>query len=115
MEDYIQSSKANVIDGADTLTFLAGGSPVVDGAALLASEYMDKLIEYIEKESDYIILDSAPVGILTDSVALSKNVDTSILMIKNDYSRVDIINDAIEHLCENDIQIVGVVFNTANN
>lgn len=115
LEDYIQSSKANVIDGADTLTFLAGGSPVVDGAALLASEYMDKLIEYIEKESDYIILDSAPVGILTDSVALSKNVDTSILMIKNDYSRVDIINDAIEHLCENDIQIVGVVFNTANN
>ena len=76
---------------------------------------MGELIQHIEKETDYIILDSAPVGILTDSVALSKNIDASIMIIKNDYSRVDIINDAIEHLCENDIQIIGAVFNTANN
>ena len=115
LEDYIESSKTDILSKGEHLTFFAGGSAVSDGTSLLSSQKMDKLIAYAEKESDYVILDSAPVGILTDSVVLSKNVDASILIIKNDFSRVDIINDAIEHLCENDIQIIGAVFNTADN
>ncbi|MDO4747538.1 MAG: polysaccharide biosynthesis tyrosine autokinase, partial [Eubacteriales bacterium] len=115
LEDYIESSKTDILRKGENLTFFAGGTAVADGTSLLSSQRMDELIIFLEKESDYIILDSAPVGILTDSVVLSKNVDASILIIKNDYARVDIINDAIEHLCENDIQIIGAVFNTANN
>lgn len=115
LEEYINSSRSDILDTDESLTFLAGGTAVADGAPLLGSKRMGELIQHIEKETDYIILDSAPVGILTDSVALSKNIDASIMIIKNDYSRVDIINDAIEHLCENDIQIIGAVFNTANN
>lgn len=115
LEDYIESSKTDILSKGEHLTFFAGGSAVSDGTSLLSSQKMDKLIAYAEKESDYVILDSAPVGIITDSVVLSKNVDASILIIKNDFSRVDIINDAIEHLCENDIQIIGAVFNTADN
>ncbi len=115
LEEYIESSKTDILSNFENLAFFAGGSAVADGTALLSSQRMDKLIEYAEKEADYVILDSAPVGILTDSVVLSKNVDASILIIKNDFSRVDIINDAIEHLCENDIQIIGAVFNTATN
>lgn len=112
-EEYLENSKA--FDKIENLTFLAGGTAVSDGAALMDSQKMDELIKQVEKDSDYVILDTAPVGILTDSVILQKSVDASIMIIKNDYSRVDIISDAIEHLCENDIQIIGAVFNTAEN
>ena len=38
-----------------------------DAAGLLASERMKNLVVTLEKQMDYVLLDAAPVGLLTDA------------------------------------------------
>ena len=93
------------------LLFLPGGQSEYDGSALLGTKYMKKIIEIAENWADYVILDSAPAGILTDAVVLAQYADAAIFIVRKDFARVDHIMDGMEHLSESNIQIIGSVLN----
>ena len=69
------------------------------------------MIELVKARCDYVLLDSAPAGLLTDSVVLAKFADAAIIVVRKDVARIDVINDALGHLSESDISIVGGVLN----
>ena len=75
-----------------------------------------KLMKMSEAElsrlhADYVILDSAPAGLLTDAVVLAQYADAAVLVVRKDFARVDTIMDGLEHLAESHIQVVGSVLN----
>lgn len=111
LEDFLtQSKKANTHNYPNFL-FLPGGKAVYDGSDLLSSNKMKELIDCIKSRADYIILDSAPTGLLTDSAVLAKHADGAIMLIRKGFARIDFINDALGHLAESDIAVVGGVLN----
>lgn len=111
--EYLMSAKKENNHSYPNLFFLPGGTPVDDGSHLLSSHRMQELIDYTKENSDYVILDSAPVGILTDSAVLAKCADGAIMVIRKGLARVDLINDALVHLSESEIPIVGGILNDA--
>ena len=64
----------------------AGPSPP-NPSELLLSEEFEKLITAISKEYDLIILDTPPIGIVTDGVLVMNKSDLQIFVIRADYSK----------------------------
>ena len=82
-----------------------------DGSEHLESVRMKSIIESMKKWADFVILDSAPAGLLTDAVVLAQYADGAIFVVRKDYAKVDHIMDGMEHLAESRIQIIGGILN----
>ena len=105
---------APVIDGMDEqskFVFLPGGEAVGDGSGYLDSPQMKEAIDAIEEIADFIILDSAPVGLLTDASVLAEFADAAMFIVRKDFAKVDSILSGIEHLSEANIPVIGCVLN----
>lgn len=64
---------------------LAGPIPP-NPTELLARENLGVIIEHLKKEYDYIILDTAPIGLVTDTFQIGKLADVSIIVCRADYT-----------------------------
>lgn len=93
------------------LLVIPGGNAIADGTELLGSQRMKNLIDGLSKKADYVILDSAPVGLLTDASILAQCVDGSVFIVKKDFASRDHILNAMEHLAESNVQIMGCILN----
>jgi capsular exopolysaccharide synthesis family protein len=51
-------------------------------AELLMSKNVDKLFEILKKEYDYIIVDTAPVSLVADTLLVAKNADTFVYVMR---------------------------------
>lgn len=103
----------NMIDGQESLKlyFIPGGKAVADGSNLLGSDKMKELIDVVSNVSDYVILDSPPVGLLTDASVLGQFADCAMFIVKKDFAKSQHIMDGMEHLAESSIPVIGCVLN----
>ena len=93
------------------MMIIPGGKPIDGGSELLETREMGALVEIVKKWADYVILDSAPTGLLTDAVVLARYADAAIFVVRKDYAKVDYIMDGMEYLAESGIPIIGGVLN----
>ena len=73
-------------DLSDNLYILPGGTVPPNPTELVARDTLDKAIEILRKNFDYIILDTAPIGIVTDTQLISRVADVSIYVCRADYT-----------------------------
>ena len=64
------------------LFVLPSGKTPPNPAELLASEKMGQFLEMWQKKYDLVIIDSPPVGVVTDPVILAARVDATLLVIE---------------------------------
>jgi len=64
---------------------LAGPTPP-NPAELLARENLNTIITELKAKYDYIILDTAPVGLVTDTLQIGKQADVTIIVCRADYT-----------------------------
>ena len=111
MTEYLNVAKLENNHNFPNFLFLPGGKAVSDGSHLLSNARMQELIAFVRAKSEYVILDSAPVGLLSDSAELAKYAESAVMIIRKDFARSDFIADALNNMSESDIQIIGGVFN----
>ena len=111
LAECIIKSKDMGLDPEMRLMFLPGGTSLRDGSELLGTEFMHRIIARMEEWADYVILDSAPAGLLTDAVVLAQYADAAVFVVRKDFARVDHIMDGMEHLAESQVQIIGGILN----
>ena len=80
--DFVQAS-----DVSKNLYILPGGTVPPNPTELLARDGLDKAIETLKKNFDYVILDTAPVGMVTDTLLIGRVADLSVYVCRADYSR----------------------------
>lgn len=68
------------------LYILPGGTVPPNPTELLAREGLDKAIETLKKNFDYVILDTAPVGMVTDTLLIGRVADLSVYVCRADYT-----------------------------
>lgn len=101
----------------NNLYLIPSGPVPPNPAELIETEAMDKLIEYLKKEFDYIILDTPPVAIVTDAILLSKYSNASVFVVRQNFSSKDVIlladelseKQSLKHLniLINDVRVPG--------
>ena len=88
-EAMISGVKLDIPNGKN-LIFVPGGAPVGDSARYFNSPELEALIKSSKKVADYVILDGAPIGIMTDSALLANHADATVFIVSKD--RVRILN-----------------------
>ena len=92
---------------------IPGGQPLSNASELMDSPRMHELLEQLKEIAEYIILDTAPVGILTDTAVLAEAADAALFVVKQDYANRSAILEGIEQLAESKIYISGCILNGA--
>ena len=77
----IQQSDVN-----KNLYILPGGTVPPNPTELLARDGLDKAIEILKKNFDYVILDTAPIGMVTDTLLIGRVADLSAYVCRTDYT-----------------------------
>lgn len=90
-----------------------GGEGIENGSELIDSPRMFELISFLKEKVEYVILDTAPVGVLTDTVVLAEAADAALFAVKQDYASRAAILEGIDQLAESKIYISGCILNGA--
>jgi len=69
------------------LDVIVSGPVPPNPAELLSSKRVDELFDRLRTMYDYIIVDSAPVGVISDTFALSRVSDATIYVCRANYTR----------------------------
>lgn len=77
--DQISNSGVN-----DNLDLLPAGIIPPNPSELLSKENLETAIKYLKEKYDYVLLDTAPVGLVTDTLIISRVADASIYICRAD-------------------------------
>ena len=98
-------------EGLENLYIITSGPIPPNPAELLASKRMEDFITDIKKDFDMIILDTPPVGLVTDSAVLSTVADGLILVTAVAQTEIGNVVIGKELLNKVKANIIGVVLN----
>jgi capsular exopolysaccharide synthesis family protein len=94
------------------LTLLPAGAPNSDPMAVLTSARMRRLIDEARQAFDWVIIDTPPVGLLTDASLLAAMVDGTVLVVQAGATQFDLVRRAVDTIGQG--RIHGVVLNRAS-
>lgn len=80
---------------------------------VLANNRFRSLIRFSRTKFDYIILDTAPMGLVPDAEGIAELCDASLIVVREDVILAKNVNDAIDTLNETNAKVLGIVFNDA--
>ena len=95
----------------ENLDIITSGPIPPNPSELLLGSALAELITYLEKEYDYIIIDTPPVGLVSDTFEIANYVDASIYVVRQGYSKkgmLDMINDKYD---KGEIKNITILFN----
>ncbi len=99
----------------ENLTVVVCGAIPPNPSELLGSKKMDNLLKELEEKHDRIIIDTAPVLAVTDSVVLSSKVDGTIVVVKaGDTNRNAVLKTKEILQSVHSSNLIGVVLNMVN-
>lgn len=108
LDDAIQSRNEN-------LDVLTSGKVPPNPSEMLSSSAMTKLIEKLKEKYDVVILDSAPLGAVTDAQILSTKVDGTILVTRAERTKREVVLEAKNSLEKVGANILGCVLHAVEN
>lgn len=79
-------SLVQLSDVNKNLYILPGGTVPPNPTELLARDGLDKAIEILKRNFDYVILDTAPIGMVTDTLLIGRVADLSAYVCRADYT-----------------------------
>lgn len=103
---YLTNTTANLMDFVQpsdinkNLFILPGGTVPPNPTELLARGGLEKAIETLKANFDYVILDTAPVGMVTDTLLIGRVADLSVYVCRADYTHkaeFTLINELAEN------------------
>jgi capsular exopolysaccharide synthesis family protein len=103
--------RVSLIQISKTLSLLPAGKPNTDPMSALTSDRMRRLLAEAAATFDWVIIDTPPVGILTDANLLGSIVDSAILVVRAGKTSAAEVQRAVQALGRE--KILGVVLNRA--
>ena len=95
----------------DDLDIIVAGPVPPNPAELLASEKVDNMFRELRERYDYIIIDSAPVGMVSDSFSLDRVADATVFVTRVNHTTNTDLRFANEIYADNRLKKLSVVIN----
>ncbi len=105
LHDIIQKTEL------EHLNVITSGPIPPNPSELLMGDRMKELITDLKKEYDYIVLDSPPLGLVSDALELSKYVDATLYLARQNFTKrgmFGVINDKYK---TGEIKNISIVLN----
>jgi succinoglycan biosynthesis transport protein ExoP len=95
----------------EEISLVTSGPIPPDPSELLGSARMPLVIGELLTKFDFVLLDSPPIGAVTDSLTLSQYVDGTILVVKAGATTNEIFESGLRKMNDINARILGVVVN----
>ncbi|KAF2330054.1 GumC family protein [Flavobacterium nitrogenifigens] len=93
---------------------LPGGIIPPNPPELLTSKKVDELFEKLKDQYDYIIVDTAPVSLVTDTLLIAKNADTFVYVMRARFLEKSMISIANRFFKDKKLPNMCIVLNDTN-
>lgn len=90
---------------------LASGIADDNASELLSGKRAEELFRSLKDSFDYVIIDTAPVNVVTDSIIVAKYSDSVLLVVRDDATPVSHIQDAVSAISDSGTPILGSIYN----
>jgi capsular exopolysaccharide synthesis family protein len=74
------------LDDKKQLSFIPSGILKDNPGELILSDRMKTLFEYLKEHYDYVIVDTAPVGVVSDAISIGNWADFTLFVVRHNYS-----------------------------
>ncbi|KUG10415.1 capsular biosynthesis protein [Elizabethkingia sp. HvH-WGS333] len=109
LEDIIHVSTFN-----SHLDVIYSGMIPPNPTELLTNGRYERLLEELKNEYDYIVVDTAPLMLVTDTFLISDLADVTVYVTRSKYTEKALIEFANSNIDQNKIKNVGFVLNDVN-
>jgi tyrosine-protein kinase Etk/Wzc len=98
----------------ENLDLISAGPAAPNPAELIASERTTEFLETLKGMYDYIVIDSAPVGIVSETFLLMKYSDVNIFVVRLEYTVRDAFKNALKGMQNNGFTNFSLLINDLN-
>ncbi|MBR3255382.1 MAG: CpsD/CapB family tyrosine-protein kinase [Clostridia bacterium] len=114
--DNLEVSDVNIVNyiqatGIDNLHVLVAGNVPPNPSELLVSTKMRELLKDLKEMCDLIIIDGTPCDLVTDSIILSRFVDSTIIVTAQKETKKDALQRITKNIQNVGGRIAGVIVN----
>ena len=95
----------------ENLDIIQSGPAPPNASELILSKNLDLLLEHAKNNYDYIVIDTPPMGLISDALMLMKNSDINLFILNTKFGPVDGMQYAHGVLENNKIKSFGFVLN----
>ncbi len=95
-----------------TLFYIPAGPTPPNPSELLLTKEFDRLLEGLREEFDTIILDTPPVGLVTDGILVMKNADLQLYVMRAEFSKRDYVTTLNDLKKLNQLKNLTVILNS---
>ncbi len=119
--NYIMDSKLKPQDviytekGDDPMYILPAGAIPPNPSGLLMNQKVKTMFAYLEENYDYIVVDTAPVSLVADTMLISNLADLSIYVIRENYSDKGLLKMPEQYYQEKRLKNIAVLLNDAES
>lgn len=115
MSTYLagKSSSEEIIQftDIDNLHIISAGPIPPNPSELIVRPSLKQLFEILREEYEYIVIDTPPLGIISDALELIKFSDLNLYVVRQNFSQRTMIRDFSKFRKEKDLQNVYFIYN----
>jgi polysaccharide biosynthesis transport protein len=114
----INESSVDEITNATEIPFLdviLSGPIPPNPAELIISEHLGDLIRELKQKYDYIILDTPPVGLVSDALELDQYCDVTLYIVRQNFSKKDMITLLNNRVKRGELKNTSIILNGFEN
>ncbi|MFK8006481.1 MAG: GumC family protein [Saprospiraceae bacterium] len=106
LEEIIQPYSEN-----PNLSFIACGPTPPNPAELILSNRMEELLMELKDKYDYVLIDTPPIGLVSDALLLRKFVDNILIIVHQRRTRRGMLKNLENMYSKNELQHSSIIFN----
>ena len=95
----------------ENLQVITAGPTPPNPSELIMSDGFKVIIDNLRQKYDYVILDSPPIGLVTDAMMLMKMSDVNLFVFKAKFSKKDYIENINRMVSEHNLENAGFILN----
>jgi capsular exopolysaccharide synthesis family protein len=95
------------------LDLITSGPIPADPSELILSKRLPDLFDSLKDMYDYIIIDSAPIGIVTDTKTIMKYTDLNLVILREDYAKKEFIGTLENMIAKYEFENIGLIINAS--
>lgn len=104
--DFESAVKRNVRENLDVLT---SGETPPNPAELFENEVFKAMLEQVQKEYEYIIIDTPPLAVVTDAAVIMKYSTGVVMIVHRNVTTFDLLDVAMDSIAKTGARLLGAV------
>ena len=98
----------------ENLDIIVGGTIPPNPSELLLTTRVQDMIEQLKERYDYVIIDSAPIAMVSDTYSLARFANVTVYVTRSNYTKRSLVRYMNNAIARRQLQNVAVVLNDSN-